>query len=246
MLGFGLPQFIAFLNKSNDVGGSSTRSPRTENNGTRNRVGGGGEGSSTAGTYTALPRPKRSSASASKRKSSVSSQMTDGYMYSMTPPETPRSGSDTRMFNSLDPGMGVESSLASIPSSGHSTPTEEDKGSASMTNGKSLSKMTNSPSSSRLPTRTQPMRSSAASPRVSSRQDRTDGRTTVGASPKVGNRQVVDMRGRERGRQKITASSESVGEAASFTTLGNPIKSKDGTNSEYLLIKNFRPGTDNT
>ena len=263
----GLTQFIAFLNNSSESGAlsASTNSPRV---GTRDvssprARGGGGEGSSTGystGTYTALPRPKNGS-TAMSRKSSFSSQLTDGRIsaQSMTPPETPRSGSGRKMVASLDSrhhDTRVESSLASIASSGHSgssTPdtlqrteditTEDDQESASgLKNGERHSKMVNS--TSKLPKRTQSLRDSANGfTRSSSRPDRSSVGThrppSGTSSRKPTHDQSLIEQNNSRGTQD-TASSQSLETA--FTTIGNKT-SNHGTNSDYLLIKS-RSGTE--
>ena len=88
----GLPQFIAFLNQSNEIAqpGSLSNSPRVDGSTYARSRAGGVEGSSTAGTYTALPRPRNSSSATGKRKSSISSQFTESRIssQSITPPET--------------------------------------------------------------------------------------------------------------------------------------------------------------
>ena len=200
----------------------------------------------------------------SKRKSSFSSQLTDDRLssQSMTPPETPRSGSGSKMIRSLDSRHRdtnrAESSLASIPSSGHSgssTPdtlqtadsisimTEEGNGGASeLKNGERHSKMVNS--ASKLPKRTQSLRDSAnGHPRPSSRPERSSAGTHRPSPGTSSRKPTYDQshvkQSHSRGTQD-TASSESL--SAAFTTLGNNT-SNHGTNSEYLLIK-YRSGTD--
>ena len=191
----GLPQFIAFLNQSNDTNASAplTNSPRVdgrESSYARSRAGGGDVGSN-AGTYTAIPRPRNSSSATGKRKSSFSSQFTESRIssQSMTPPETPRSGTGPKMINSvdskhLDPRL--EASLASIASSGQSELSASDtlgrpenkqhveNGSTVKNGDRNAKPMSNS--TSKLPKRAHSLRDSA--PSTSPRQIRNTSRPT--------------------------------------------------------------------
>ena len=255
----GLPQFIAFLNQSNDtnISGPLTNSPRVdgrESSYARSRA--GGDVGSNTGTYTAIPRPRNSSSATGKRKSSFSSQFTESRMssQSMTPPETPRSGSGPKMVNSvdskhLDPRL--EASLASIASSGQSEMSTPDtlgrheskqhieNGSAAKNGDRNAKPMSNS--TSKLPKRANSLRDSA--PSSSPRQIRNTSRPTS-STPRKPPSQLLSNVGKHNSRgTQDTASSESK-MAAAVTTLGNKT-SKHGTNSEYLLIKP-RYGTANT
>ena len=263
ILGFmGLPQFIAFLNQSSEINptGSLNDSPRIDGNGStyaRSRV--GGAQGSTAGTYTALPRPRNSSSAGGKRKSSFSSQFTESRLssQSMTPPETPRSGTGPRMINSLDSKhheLRIETSLASIQSSGNSqlsTPDtlrrsennrklgKDERNGTNLKNGDRAPKMMSN-STSKLPKRTNSLREPAISTSSPSPRQIRSGiaapRSMSSTNPRkppshlLSNVEQNSPRG-----TKGTDSSESTMTAA-YTTLGNKT-SKHGTNSEYLLIK---------
>ena len=259
----GLPQFIAFLNQSSEINptGSLNDSPRVDGNGStyaRSRV--GGAQGSTAGTYTALPRPRNSSSAGGKRKSSFSSQFTESRLssQSMTPPETPRSGTGPRMINSLDSKhheLRIETSLASIQSSGNnsqlSTPDtlrrtdnnrklgKDERNGTTLRNGDRAPKMMSN-STSKLPKRTNSLREPAISTSSPSPRQIRSGiaapRSMSSTNPRkppshlLSNVEQNSPRG-----TKGTDSSESTMTAA-YTTLGNKT-SKHGTNSEYLLIK---------
>ena len=252
-IGFmGLPQFIAFLNQSNEtnVSGPLTNSPRVdgrESSYARSRAGGGDVGSN-AGTYTAIPRPRNSSSATGKRKSSFSSQFTESRIssQSMTPPETPRSGSGPKMMSSvdskhLDPRL--EASLASIASSGQSELSASDtlgrpenkqhveNGSAAKNGDRNAKPMSNS--TSKLPKRAHSLRDSA--PSTSPRQIRNTSRPTSSTPRKPPSQLLSNVEKHNSRGTQDTASSESK-MAAAFTTLGNKT-SKHGTNSDYLLIK---------
>ena len=258
----GLPQFIAFLNQSSEINptGSLNDSPRIDGNGStyaRSRV--GGAQGSTAGTYTALPRPRNSSSAGGKRKSSFSSQFTESRLssQSMTPPETPRSGTGPRMINSVDSKhheLRIETSLASIQSSGNSqlsTPDtlrrsennrklgKDERNGTNLKNGDRAPKMMSN-STSKLPKRTNSLREPAISTSSPSPRQIRSGiaapRSMSSTNPRkppshlLSNVEQNSPRG-----TKGTDSSESTMTAA-YTTLGNKT-SKHGTNSEYLLIK---------
>ena len=258
----GLPQFIAFLNQSSEINpvGSSNNSPRIDGNeSTYARSRAGGAQGSTAGTYTALPRPRNSSSAGGKRKSSFSSQFTESRMsyQSMTPPETPRSGTGPKMINSLDSKhheLGNESSLAPIQSSGNSqisTPDtlrrtengrkmgKDERNGSGLNNGERNPKMMSN-STSRLPKRTNSLREpsiSTSSP--SPRQTRSGiaGPRSISSANqrKPPSHLLSNVEHNSPRGTKGTDSSESTITAA-YTTLGNKT-SKHGTNSEYLLIK---------
>ena len=254
----GLPQFIAFLNQSNEINpsGSLNNSPRIDGNeSTYARSRAGGAQGSSAGTYTALPRPRNSSSAGGKRKSSFSSQFTESRLssQSMTPPETPRSGTGPRMVNSLDPR--IESSLASIQSSGNnsqlSTPDtlrrtengrkigKDERNGSELKNGERNPKMMSN-STSKLPKRTTSLReptisNSSPSPRQT-RSGISAPRSMSSTNPRKAPSHLLSNveQNSPRGTQ-VPESSQSTMTAA-YTTLGNKT-SKHGTNTEYLLIK---------
>ena len=257
----GLPQFIAFLNQSNEITqpGSLGNSPRVDGSTYARSRAGGVDGSSTAGTYTALPRPRNSSSATGKRKSSVSSQFTESRLssQSMTPPETPRSGNGPRMINSLDSKqheMRIESSLASIPSSGNSqlsTPDtlrrtehnrkvgKDERNGLDIKNGDRHPKLMSN-SASKLPKRTHSLRepsqsSSMPSPRQTRSRMGASRPMSSTNSRKPPSHLVSNVeKDNPRGTTGTALSQNTM--AAAYTTLGNST-SKHGTNSEYLLIK---------
>ena len=255
----GLPQFIAFLNQSNEINqpGSLSNSPRVDGSTYARSRAGGVEGSSTAGTYTALPRPRNSSSATGNRKSSVSSQFTESRLssQSMTPPETPRSGNGPRMINSLDSKDTLIPSLASIPSSGNSqlsTPDtlrrtennrkvgKDERNGLDRKNGDMNPKLMSN-LASKLPKRTHSLKETSQSTSMPSpRQTRGRGgasrpmSSTNSRKPPshlVSNAEQDNPRGTTG-----TASSQST-MAAAYTTLVGNSTSKHGTKSEYLLIK---------
>ena len=249
----GLPQFIAFLNQSSEsnVSVSSGNSPRVDGS-TYARSRAGGDKGSSAGTYTALPRPRNSSSATGNRKSSFSSQLTDSLQtpYSMTPPETPRSGTGPKMISSVD-SQHPETSLASIPSNSElSTPDtlRRSENIRNTANGSSVKNGERNPSmmsnsTSKLPKRTTSLRepsnnrTSSTSPRqIRSSAGQQQQRSTSSATTRKPPSHLLSNveQNHARGTQGTFSSESTI--AAAFTTLGNNT-SKHGTNSEYILIK---------